>query len=280
MKSYSWGVRVKCILGALFFVFLGVFLKRFHSKDPKDCKIRQLFKRFFSKNVEEKKEEGKKEEEKKKKGIALLVSGAPASGKGTQCEKIRAKIVGIVHLSTGDILRQAVKDKTELGLKAKEYMDGGNLVPDDLVLSLVKGRLLEKDCQEFGYILDGFPRTEVQAKWLIDNGLVPDAVINMVVPDEELLKRVVGRRTDSETGKIYNLNFEDAMPPSDIPESRLIHRSDDTMEKIVPRLKAFHANEQLLVLFGDKVHNIDGTKGSSNSWRQIEKVLDDTLKTL
>lgn len=176
---------------------------------------------------------------KKKSGLKLIIAGAPASGKGTQCELIK-KNYGVVHLSTGDMLRAAVADQTEVGKLAKEFMDSGKLVPDEVIIGVVKDRLAQEDCQKYGWLLDGFPRTPAQANALAEAGVTADCFLFLNVPDEILVERVVGRRTDPETGKIYHMTFS---PPSDeAVKARLVQRSDDTEEKVKVRLEQFHAN--------------------------------------
>lgn len=166
----------------------------------------------------------------------IIIAGAPAAGKGTQCEVIK-KELGVVHLSTGDMLRAAVKDGTELGVKAKGFMDAGQLVPDELIINVIVERLQQPDCQSKGWLLDGFPRTKAQADAIASMGIEADAFILLDVPQEVLVERVTGRRTDPETGKIYHMTFS---PPTD-PDviSRLVQRSDDTEEKIVVRYQEF-----------------------------------------
>ncbi len=136
----------------------------------------------------------------------LIISGAPASGKGTQCENIVEEFY-IPHLSTGDMLRAAVKSGSALGAQAKEYMDAGKLVPDSLVISLVKERLAAADCVSRGWLLDGFPRTGEQAKALQQANINPDKVILLDVPDSALIERVTGRRADPETGTLHCFAF-------------------------------------------------------------------------
>ena len=135
--------------------------------------------------------------------LKIIIAGAPASGKGTQCEVIKADY-NVVHLSTGDILRAAVKAGSELGAEAKSYMDSGNLVPDELITGVVCDRLSQPDCEYQGWLLDGFPRTSAQAEALSRAGYDPDAFILLDVPQQCLVERVTGRRTDPETGKIYH----------------------------------------------------------------------------
>eukprot|EP00565_Helicotheca_tamesis_P001934 CAMPEP_0185725612 /NCGR_PEP_ID=MMETSP1171-20130828/1825_1 /TAXON_ID=374046 /ORGANISM="Helicotheca tamensis, Strain CCMP826" /LENGTH=318 /DNA_ID=CAMNT_0028393781 /DNA_START=59 /DNA_END=1015 /DNA_ORIENTATION=- len=175
----------------------------------------------------------------KKSPAKIIIAGAPASGKGTQCEMIKAKY-GVVHLSTGDMLRAAVADQTEVGVKAKEFMDAGKLVPDEVIIGVVKDRLDQEDCKENGWLLDGFPRTPAQADALAQAGIKADCFLFLDVPDEILVERVVGRRTDPVTGKIYHMTFS---PPDDEEvAARLEQRSDDTEEKVKVRLEQFHAN--------------------------------------
>ena len=141
-----------------------------------------------------------------KVGLKLIIAGAPASGKGTQCENIKEEF-GVVHLSTGDMLRAAAAAGTEVGVKAKEFMDAGKLVTDEIIIGVVKERLAMDDCTSDGWLLDGFPRTRAQADALAEAGIECDAFIFLDVPDSSLIERVVGRRTDPETGKIYHVKF-------------------------------------------------------------------------
>ena len=178
----------------------------------------------------------------------IIIAGAPASGKGTQCEMIVEKF-GVVHISTGDALRAQVKAETELGLKAKEFMESGALVPDDLIIGIVKARLAETDCQEKGWLLDGFPRTGAQAEALIAEGIHATHFVLLEVPDEILVERCVGRRSDPETGKIYHLKFNP--PPEDDAElmARLVHRADDTEEAMGKRIETYHENVKAVTPF-------------------------------
>jgi len=170
----------------------------------------------------------------------LIIAGAPASGKGTQCELIKQHF-GVVHLSTGDILRAAVSSGTQdIGKTAKAYMDAGKLVPDSVIIGVVKERLTAPDCVECGWLLDGFPRTLAQAMALEKAGIHADAFIFLNVPDSVLVERVVGRRADPLTGKIYHMKFNP--PKEEIVLARLSQRSDDTEEKIKVRLEQFHSN--------------------------------------
>jgi len=188
--------------------------------------------------------------------MKIIIAGAPAAGKGTQCEVIQDKF-GVVHLSTGDILRAAVKEGTELGLKAKAFMDGGQLVPDELIIDVICDRLKQDDCVCQGWLLDGFPRTEKQAKALTSAGMVPDAFVLLDVEEDVLVERVTGRRTDPETGKIYHMKF--SPPENEEIAGRLVQRSDDTAEKIVIRYREFQSHiDSIKSSYADKTIWVDG----------------------
>jgi len=201
----------------------------------------------------------------------LIIAGAPASGKGTQCEMITKKY-GVVHLSTGDMLRAAVAEKTEVGILAQEYMDAGKLVPDEVIIGVVKDRLAQKDCIENGWLLDGFPRTPAQAAALSEAGITADCFLFLNVPDEVLVERVVGRRTDPETGKIYHMTFS---PPEDEAIlARLEQRSDDTEEKVKVRLEQFHANvDAVKGSYTDIIVEINGTDKPANVALAVEEAI-------
>ena len=166
----------------------------------------------------------------------VVIAGPPAAGKGTQCEMI-TKQFGLVHLSTGDMLRQAIRDNTPLGEQVKPYVNEGKLVPDHLVIELILNRLQDHDCETRGWLLDGFPRTKSQADALHAAGIVPDVFLLLDVPEEVLVERVTGRRTDPVTGKIYHLSFKP--PENEEIAARLEQRSDDTAEKIRVRYREF-----------------------------------------
>lgn len=201
----------------------------------------------------------------------IIIAGAPASGKGTQCESIKNKF-GVIHLSTGDMLRASVQANTPLGIKAKEYMDSGKLVPDDLIIDLVCDRLNEKDCRTKGWLLDGFPRTKSQAEALAKKGISPDCFILLDVPEEILVERVTGRRTDPVTGKIYHLTYN---PPenSDIA-NRLIQRKDDNEVTIKTRYQEFTKNiDAVKSFYPDKLFRINGAKSQKYVTNAIMKIL-------
>uniref|UniRef100_A0A0G4I6Y0 Adenylate kinase active site lid domain-containing protein n=1 Tax=Chromera velia CCMP2878 TaxID=1169474 RepID=A0A0G4I6Y0_9ALVE len=196
--------------------------------------------------------------QKAKEPLKIIIAGAPASGKGTQCEVIVEKC-GVTHISTGDLLRDNVKRETELGLQAKEKMENGALVPDELIIELVKTRLAETDCVSHGWLLDGFPRTAAQADALEAAGIRPDKFVILNVPDDVLVERVVGRRTDPETGKIYHMKFNP--PPEDVPVERLTQRADDNEETVMKRVAAYHEHvAAILGKYGPLVHHVDGNR--------------------
>lgn len=205
----------------------------------------------------------------------ILISGAPASGKGTQCELIVQKY-NVVHISTGDMLRAAVKAQTTLGLAAKSYMDSGKLVPDDLVISMLNERITQQDCQERGWLLDGFPRTAVQATALDDAGIIPTSVLLLSVDDEILVDRVVGRRSDPVTGKIYHIDFSPATDPEVV--ARLVQRSDDTREKALVRLQTYatHA-ESIQQHYNASLRQIDGNREKSKVFDDICTIIEASL---
>ena len=192
----------------------------------------------------------------------LVIAGAPAAGKGTQCEKIK-ETFGVVHLSTGDILRAAVKAGTPLGIKAKEFMDAGKLVPDELIIDVVCDRLKQDDCCKNGWLLDGFPRTKSQADALKKAGMIPDCFVLLDVPEEVLVERVTGRRTDPETGKIYHMSY--SPPPTEEIANRLVQRSDDTAEKVSLRYQDFKNNiNAIKSSYEYKMVWVDGTMTPSD----------------
>jgi len=208
--------------------------------------------------------------------LKIIIAGAPASGKGTQCEVITSKF-GVVHLSTGDILRAAVKAGTAVGLKAKSFMDAGKLVPDEVIIDVVVERLKEDDCATRGWLLDGFPRTQSQADALIAAGMIPDCFILLNVPEEVLVERVTGRRTDPVTGKIYHMKFS---PPENAEvAARLVQRSDDTAEKIVVRYKEFQSHiDEVESRFQKNFILVDGTASASEVSRVISLALNTVLE--
>ena len=181
--------------------------------------------------------------------MKLILLGAPGAGKGTQAE-ILCKELGIPTISTGNILRAAIKDGTPTGLKAKSYMDAGKLVPDEVIIGIVSERLEQDDCKN-GYILDGVPRTIAQAEALEKAGVTFDAVVSLEISEEEILRRMTGRRVCESCGSSYNVN---AIPPRvegicDNCGGKLIQRKDDTPETVRARLEVYHKETEPLVDF-------------------------------
>ncbi|CAM9781223.1 unnamed protein product [Ectocarpus sp. 4 AP-2014] len=204
----------------------------------------------------------------------IIIAGAPASGKGTQCSMIKERY-GVVHLSTGDMLRAAVKNQTPVGMEAKGYMDEGKLVPDEVIIGIVKDRLNEDDCKTQGWLLDGFPRTRAQADALAAEGIQANSFLLLNVPDEMLIRRVVGRRLDPDTGDIYHVDFNP--PPAEIVD-RLIQRADDTAEKAQVRLVQYHNNiAAIRECYEDITCSLDGSVGKEEVFLGITSELDSTL---
>ncbi|MBQ4224841.1 MAG: adenylate kinase [Oscillospiraceae bacterium] len=170
----------------------------------------------------------------------LILLGAPGAGKGTQAEVISREL-GIPQISTGNILREAVKNGTECGLKAKSFMDAGGLVPDDVVIGILKDRIAEDDCRN-GFILDGFPRTVVQAEALEKLGVAIDKVLEINVPDDEIKARVGGRRVCESCGASYHIQYKPTKVEGicDKCGGRAVQRKDDAPETVVERLKTYH----------------------------------------
>jgi adenylate kinase len=179
--------------------------------------------------------------------MRLILLGGPGAGKGTQANFIKEKFQ-IPQISTGDMLRAAVKAGSELGKKAKEYMDSGGLVPDEVIIGLVKERIQEDDCVK-GFLFDGFPRTIPQADAMKDAGVAIDAVVEIDVPDEEIIKRMSGRRAHLASGRTYHIIYN---PPKeegkdDITGEPLVQRDDDKEETVKKRLDVYHAQTEPLV---------------------------------
>ena len=212
--------------------------------------------------------------------MKIIMLGAPGAGKGTQAAQIAEKY-GIPHISTGDIFRANLKEGTPLGKKAKEYMDQGLLVPDDLTCDLVVDRISQPDAQN-GYVLDGFPRTIPQAealtKALEERGEKVDYAINVDVPDRFIMDRMSGRRTCPKCGAGYHLVYLKPKTEGicDKCGAELIQRDDDREETVAKRLEVYHEQTQPLIDYytaSGAIRNIDGTQ-------QIEKVFEDIIGIL
>ena len=190
----------------------------------------------------------------------LIILGPPGAGKGTQAAFISSE-QNIPHVSTGDMLREAIKSRTELGLQAKAIMDAGNLVSDDLIIELVKERISQSDCER-GFLFDGFPRTIPQAEALIHNNVEIHGVIELVVADEEIIKRMSGRRIHLASGRTYHVDFN---PPKkagidDETGEDLVIRKDDEPETVKDRLKVYWTQTQPLIEYYSNSKNFSDLK--------------------
>lgn len=208
--------------------------------------------------------------------MKIIMLGAPGAGKGTQAKLIAGKY-GVPHISTGDIFRANIKNGTELGMEAKKYMDKGLLVPDELTVRILLDRVAQKDCEN-GYVLDGFPRTIPQAQ-VLDEALEKlgekiDFAINVDVPDENIVRRMSGRRACLKCGATYHMEH---VPPKkegicDSCGSKLVLRDDDKPETVANRLKVYHEQTQPLIDFYTKkgvLKTVDGTMDMQDVFQAI-----------
>ena len=213
--------------------------------------------------------------------MKIIMLGAPGAGKGTQAKKIAEKYA-IPHVSTGDIFRANIKNGTELGKEAKSYMDKGALVPDELTVRILLDRVAQEDCKN-GYVLDGFPRTipqaEVLEKELTKLGDKVDFAINVDVPDENIVRRMSGRRACLSCGATYHIEH---VPPKkegicDNCGSELVLRDDDKEETVKNRLSVYHEQTQPLIDFYTErgvLKTVDGTKSTEDVFDSIVKILE------
>mgnify|MGYP000498081229 FL=1 len=204
--------------------------------------------------------------------MKLILLGAPGAGKGTQAEKICEKL-SIPAISTGNIIREALKNGTEMGLKAKSFIDAGQLVPDEVVIGIIKDRLAQNDCAN-GFILDGFPRTIPQAEALDEMGVEIDKVIDIEVPDEKITERMSGRRVCKECGASYHLVYKKPEKEGvcNLCSGELVQRKDDHPDTVLDRLKVYHEQTEPLKDFYAK-------KGKLRIVEGQEKVEDTTAAT-
>jgi adenylate kinase len=212
--------------------------------------------------------------------LNLILFGPPGAGKGTQAARLQEDF-RLPYVATGDILRAAVKDGTELGMKAKGFMDAGELVPDELVIDLIVDRIGADDARD-GFILDGFPRTRPQAdalgKAFDELGRRITAVLLIDVPDEDLVRRISGRRVSVKTGRPYHVETD---PPKhegrcDVDGSRLVQRDDDKPEVVEKRLEVYHSDTEPLVSYYDDLgllRRIDGTRSPTEVHDHVRAVL-------
>ncbi|GKT36789.1 putative multi-domain containing protein [Aduncisulcus paluster] len=208
--------------------------------------------------------------QKSSKPPGIIIAGAPGCGKGTQAKHI-VSVLGVVHISSGDVLRDHVRRKTALGEKAKRYMEKGEYVPDDLIVELIRHRLAEDDCKKNGWLLDGFPRTEIQADALSKANIEVDQVFYIDVSDAAVMERTVTRRLDPITGEIYSLSYPPCAPPDDpVIRDRLVHREDDKEKAVKERLHVFHSTmDGVLDHYRGKVIKINGEQASAGVWEDI-----------
>ena len=203
----------------------------------------------------------------------LILLGAPGAGKGTQAEKICEKL-GIPAISTGNMLREAMANGTEMGLKAKSFIDAGKLVPDEVVIGIIRERLQADDCKN-GFILDGFPRTIPQAEALDAMGVRIDRVIDIEVPDEKIAARLSGRRVCLKCGATYHTEYKKPKTEGvcDVCGDKLVQRKDDMPETVLDRLKTYHEQTEPLKGFYEK-------KGILRVVEGQEEVADTTAFTM
>ncbi|WP_029685704.1 adenylate kinase [Tatumella saanichensis] len=213
--------------------------------------------------------------------MRIILLGAPGAGKGTQAQFIMEKY-GIPQISTGDMLRAAVKAGTELGQQAKAIMDAGKLVTDELVIALVKERIAQEDCRN-GFLLDGFPRTIPQADAMKEAGINVDVVLEFAVPDEVIVDRIIGRRVHAASGRVYHVTYN---PPKqegldDVTGEALSIRKDDQEETVRKRLVEYHQMTAPLIAYYSKdaaegltrYQKIDGTRPVAEVSQQLATIL-------
>ena len=212
--------------------------------------------------------------------MKIIMLGAPGAGKGTQAKRI-AQRYGIPHVSTGDIFRANIKNGTELGMKAKAYMDAGNLVPDEITIGMLLDRIHEADCAN-GYVLDGFPRTIPQAESLTtalkEMGESIDYAINVDVPDENIISRMSGRRACLQCGATYHIVYNAPAKEGvcDVCGQNLVLRDDDKPETVKKRLAVYHDQTQPLIEYYKKegvLKEVDGTRDMEEVFQAIVDIL-------
>jgi adenylate kinase len=215
--------------------------------------------------------------------MKMILLGAPGAGKGTQA-KFLTETYAIPQISTGDMLRAAVKAESDMGLKVKSVMESGGLVTDDIIIGLVKERITEDDCAE-GFLFDGFPRTIPQSEAMEDAGVEIDVVLEIDVPDDEIVRRLSGRRVHLDSGRVYHVDFN---PPAkegldDVTGEPLVLRKDDEEDTVRKRLSLYHEQTKPLVNFYQEMEKktgkmrfikIDGTRSINEIVADIKQSLD------
>lgn len=195
--------------------------------------------------------------------MKLILLGAPGAGKGTQAEKICEKY-SVPAVSTGNIIREAIKAETEMGKKAKAAVDAGQLVPDEVVIGIIKDRLAKDDCKK-GFILDGFPRTIPQAEALDRMGVEIDKVLSIEVPDDKIIARMSGRRVCGKCGASYHVEHKKPKTEGicDVCGDKLVQRKDDAPETVLDRLKVYHAQTEPLKDYYEKAGKLSVVEGQA-----------------
>jgi adenylate kinase len=209
--------------------------------------------------------------------MRLVLFGPPGAGKGTQARLLNERR-GLVQIATGDIIREALKQETPLGKKAKSYVEAGELVPDALVRDLAENAIADEGCDDF--VLDGYPRTDQQAEWLtefLDEHDAPlTVVISLSVPDDVIVRRLSRRRVHTETGETYHLDHDP--PPDDVDSERIVQRDDDAPETVRNRLSVYREETQPLEDYYETrglLVRVDGVGGIEEVYGRIEEVLDE-----
>ena len=214
--------------------------------------------------------------------MRIILLGAPGAGKGTQAQYI-CEQYGIPQISTGDMLRAAVKAQSELGKKVERVMASGGLVTDEIIIALVKARIEEEDCKD-GFLFDGFPRTIPQASALLESNILIDVVLEIDVQDDEIVKRLSGRRVHLDSGRVYHIVYN---PPKnegfdDVSGEELIQREDDQEETVRNRLKVYHEQTKPLVEYYTQLSSLDSNIRviKINGLAKVDSIKEEIFKML
>ena len=214
--------------------------------------------------------------------MRIILLGAPGAGKGTQAQYI-CEQYGIPQISTGDMLRAAVKAQSELGKKVEKVMASGGLVTDEIIIALVKARIEEEDCKD-GFLFDGFPRTIPQASALLESNILIDVVLEIDVQDDEIVKRLSGRRVHLDSGRVYHIVYD---PPKnegfdDVSGEELIQREDDQEETVRNRLKVYHQQTKPLVEYYTQLSSLDSNIRviKINGLAKVDSIKEEIFKML